>query len=308
MPELYDLDPMAQRRQEAARRSLAFAEAGEAPSEAMPEPPAAPAGAPPPAASPSAIRHEGFGGYTYLFDPVTYEISILEDPKGKVPAGYVVPKNSGPYDAILKELAGAGKLGEAGVDPMVMDAMDQAAGPKSKMYDQLDKAEAEWEAKQGNDPLVIEAMDKAAGDPSLLYDALNEGDAAFREAHPTSGDHASVDPPDGRPYLDKRLAGEQGGAAGPDRMAGGQPAGGGDVADVAEPYAPPEAPAEDGDSLEGLEARMEEIKARISEKRSKVRDKVKARRGAEATAPPAAGGGQAQAAPGGASGASYEGM
>lgn len=133
MPQYYDLDPQAQARQDAARRAVAGAwsqdptslptaegmAAAAALPEAAPGPPpdmglpepeltAAPAvGAP--AASPTSIRHEGFGGYTYAFDPISEEISILVDPKGRVPAGYVVPMDSVPYTAIRKELAEAGK-------------------------------------------------------------------------------------------------------------------------------------------------------------------------------------------------------
>jgi len=90
--------------------ALPEAAPGPPPDMGLPEPElaAAPAvGAP--AASPTSIRHEGFGGYTYAFDPISEEISILVDPKGRVPAGYVVPMDSVPYTAIRKELAEAGK-------------------------------------------------------------------------------------------------------------------------------------------------------------------------------------------------------
>lgn len=50
---------------------------------------------------------KGFGGYTYSFDPTTGELTVLEDPLGRVPAGYVVPKGSGPYEAILHEMGSA---------------------------------------------------------------------------------------------------------------------------------------------------------------------------------------------------------
>ena len=64
---------------------------------------------------------KGFGGYTYSFDPTTGEISILEDPLGRVPAGYVVPKGSIPYEAILHEMRGMDKPMEGVATEAAMD-------------------------------------------------------------------------------------------------------------------------------------------------------------------------------------------
>ena len=97
------------------------------------------------------------------------------------------------------------------------------------------------------------------------------------------------------PYADRRMAGV------PDPSA------------VATPYADARmaggTPEDDDESLEDLEARLEGLRAEISEKRKAVRERVRQRRGAEATAPPSAGGAQTQApATTGGGGVSYEGM
>lgn len=264
MARLYEEDQMTQMRKGAARRALA-PEAAPA-EEVMPTPPAA---------SATPIRHEGFGGYTYSFDPNTQELTILEDPTGRVPAGYVVPKGTGPYEAILGEMIEA-DLDTRGVDKP-MEEMAEEEG---------EDVLADVRTRASEAP-ITSALEKRRLGRTDLGDMATAVSLEGAEVP----DPADVD----TPYADRRMAGV------PDPSA------------VATPYAEARMAGgmleDDDESLEGLEAQLENLRAKISDKRKAVRERVRQRRGAEATAPPSAGGAQTQApAMTGGGGVSYEGM
>ena len=225
----------------------------------------------PPAASPTAIRHEGFGGYTYSFDPTTREITILEDPKGRVPSGYVVPKEMGPYKAILIELQKAGKA--------------EVSGTVTPMDEEMRFTPADETA-----PPFVQVPPPS--DPSSL-----QPEAAKLAGLGTSlgGEHMNT------PYADRRLAGvpDPGDIDTPsaDALMAGVP----DPEAVATPYAEArmggasnQEPGFLGRSLEEMEAMLGRLQNQISQRKKEAR-----RSGAEATADPAMGGAQAQAPAGG---------
>ena len=253
MPDLRTDEEMTKRRNDAARRALA-PETGV--SEGAPE---APSGSAAPAASPAAIRHEGYGGYTYSFDPQSQELTILEDPTGQVPAGYVVPKESKPYLAILDEM--------------------MAAQPDMAEPDMAEPDMAEPEPDYGDpDPEGTDYTDHTATPRALR-----------KEVRRMREERDALDDWDLPAKTDVRSEGE----------------GWKKTFEFQD--------EEEGESLEGLEARLEQIRGAISEKRKKVRERVK-QRGAEAAAPPNVGGAQAQDDPRkwrdpmfGGGGASYEG-
>lgn len=282
MARLYEEDQMTQMRKGAARRALA-PEAAPA-EEAMPTPPAA---------SATPIRHEGFGGYTYSFDPNTQELTILEDPTGRVPAGYVVPKGTGPYEAILGEMIEA-DLDTRGVDKP-MEEMAEEEG---------EDVLADVRTRASEAP-ITSALEKRRLGRTDLGDMATAVSLEGAEVP----DPADVD----TPYADMRMGGvpDPGDVDTPyaDRRMAGVP----DPSAVATPYAEARMAGgmleDDDESLEGLEAQLENLRAKISDKRKAVRERVRQRRGAEATAPPSAGGAQTQApAMTGGGGVSYEGM
>lgn len=260
MARLYEEDPMAQMRRGAAQRALADTPdipRGEAPTPMRGVDLGEETITAAPAASPTAIRHEGFGGYTYSFDPNTQELTILEDPTGRVPAGYTVPKGTGPYIAILEELQKAGKASDPG-------------GVVTPMDDEMIFTPSDTGIPEGGGPGTVTAMDEEM--------TLTPPGAGHLEGL------TEVAPPD---LATVQQTWRDAGEALPDALK----------------------TPEDDESLEGLEARLENLRAKISEKRKAVRERVRQRRGAEATAPPSAGGAQTQApAMTGGGGVSYEGM